>query len=101
MPSPAYTHLDPRARALVQGWAAELAAQPAATHTMFRFLLAMVAVRRGVLREVGRGPRAGHSVVVLVDEPGETFYWVDDPLLDSDRERDALDALLAALAYGE
>src|SRR5438552_318799 len=56
---PAYESLDPEARALVSRWVAELAREPAETATMFRFLVAMAAVRLGELREVRRLVRDG------------------------------------------
>ncbi len=94
-------HLDPGAHALVLRWASELASEPEATVRVFRFLLAMVAVRRQILREVGRGERDGRHLVMLVHAQDEAFYWVDDPRLGEERERIALDGILEALAASE
>ena len=54
---------------------------PAETVAVFRFLVAMAAVRLGELRELGRVVREGRPVVILVDRQGERFYEVDAPQL--------------------
>jgi hypothetical protein len=49
--------------------------------TKFRFLVAMVAVRRGDFHEVKRGELDGRSIVVLVDEKSEALCQVEDMML--------------------
>ena len=94
---PAYASLDPEARALVDRWAAELDGAPDGTIRMFRFLVAMVAVREGALREVARGEREGRPVVVLVSEEDEAVYYVEDPRLLPEAEREAVGGMAAVL----
>jgi hypothetical protein len=77
----AYSDLDPEAQALVERLAAELEGEPLETVTMFRYLVAMVAVKRGDLREVKRGELNGKHIVVLVDEESEAVYQVEDVML--------------------
>jgi hypothetical protein len=76
---PAYDSLDSAARALVDTRAAELEGEPPETVRMFRFLVAMVAVKRGDLCEVHRGELHGRPIVVLADEQSEALYQVEDP----------------------
>jgi hypothetical protein len=83
---PAYAQLDCDTRALVDRWAQELEGEPAETVTMFRFLVAMVAVKRGDLREVQRGELHGVPIFVLVDEQSEALYQVEGPLLGEAEE---------------
>ena len=62
------------ARALLDRWVAELGREPAETVAVFRFLVAMAAVRLGELRELGRVVRDGRPVAGLVDPRSESFY---------------------------
>src|SRR5689334_15455584 len=93
---PAYESLDPEVRAVVDRRAAVLAGEPEDTLRMFRFLVSMVAVRLGALREVARLVRDGRRVVILVSERDERLYQVDDPQL-GDHEAAAVDGMVAAL----
>ena len=80
----------PEARALVDRRVAELGRAPAETVAVFRFLVAMAAVRLG---EVPRVVRDGRPVVTLVDPRGERFYQLDDPRLGG-AEAAAVEAML-------
>ena len=93
---PAYESLNPEARALIDTWVAELGRAPAETVAVFRFLVAIAAVRLGELRELRRLVRDGRPVVILVDALGERFYQVDDPQLGS-AEPAVVDAMLKVL----
>jgi hypothetical protein len=64
--------------------------------TVFRFLVAMAAVRLGELRELERSLRDGRPVVILVDPHGERFYQIDDPQIE-DAEPAAVEAMLGVL----
>jgi hypothetical protein len=44
----------------------------------------------GVLREVGRGEKDGKHVVVLLDEEGESFFYVNNPELGEEAEEIAV-----------
>jgi predicted TIM-barrel fold metal-dependent hydrolase len=94
-----YDALGLEAKAVVDRWVAELDRVPAETATVFRFLLAMAAVRLGTVRELRRLVRDGRPVVILVDPHSENFYPVDDPQL-GDAEPAAVDAMLRVLREG-
>jgi hypothetical protein len=96
---PAYESLVPEARALVDRWVADLGKEPAETVAVCRFLVAMVVVKLGELREVKRTARDGRPVVILVDPQSENFYQVDDPQL-GDAEPAAVGAMLRVLGGG-
>ena len=96
---PSYDALDPDAKALVDRWVADLDRAPAETATVFRFLLAMAAVRLGTVRELRRMVRNGKPVIVLVVPEQETFYQLDDPQL-GDAEPALIDAMLGVLGGG-
>jgi hypothetical protein len=66
---------------------------------MFQFLVGMVAVRVGPVREVTRAKRDGRRVVVLIGEHDERLYQVDDPQIGAN-EAEAVDGMLAALGGG-
>src|SRR5207247_1065013 len=75
---PDYDALAPNAKALVDRRVAELGRAPHETAVVVRFLVVMVAVRLGELREMKRLVRDGRAVVILVDAASERFYQLDD-----------------------
>jgi hypothetical protein len=77
--------------------AAQLALGPAAGADVSRFLLAMVEVKRGDVREVGRTVRFGCPIVVLLERTG-AYFWLQDPQLGAAEA--SLVAQLARLLTG-
>jgi hypothetical protein len=93
---PSYDALEPEAKALVDRWVAGLASAPVESATVFKFLLAMVSVRLGTVRELRRLVREGRPVVILVDPASDNCYQLNDPQL-GEAEPAAVDALLRML----
>jgi hypothetical protein len=56
-----------------------------------QFLAAMLAARRGQLREMARGMRDWRRVVILVDDATGDVVWVPEPPLTREAERAAVD----------
>jgi hypothetical protein len=83
---PTYQTLGSEARDLVDRWCARLAHEPVESAEVFRYLVAMVAVRHGELREVARAEFGGWPLVVLVDAHDDGVSGVTDPLLGDAEE---------------
>src|SRR3954471_5001661 len=75
--NPAYAAA--RARAL--GWLEAFRGDDAPAAVQFRYLVALVAERAGILHRVGVERRGAHRVVILADPPRGQTYAVTDPAL--------------------
>src|SRR3954468_25112588 len=69
------------ARERAAGWLEAFRGDDAPSAVQFRYLVAMVAERAGILHRVGVERRGAHRVVILADPPRGQTYAVTDPAL--------------------